>query len=527
MCSAVSETLFLRLVIRSSFDIGAAQGRSFTADLCRDRAARNVRSREGFSARPVSQIATPGTNRPVPSLKVGAFWLHARGASARYASCCSARGRGEEKVTAEAVKNGDMNGVSFEAARLALAHLQFDGAAARQVALERAARICSVALGVERVGVWLLENGGRELVCPGIFVRADDSCRSESALDLTGASAYRRALETRKVIVANDAQGDSATREFAEIYLKPHGITSTLDASVFRDGEVVGVVCLEHVGAMRTWSDAENAFAASVADLVGLVLEQTARRQAEAELRDRVADEADLHRHALLGQVTASIAHDFANVMLGVGLAAEALPGSSDEERGGLHDDLGRWSRIGMDLVQRLREFSVAERKAAYCDATHVLTQLETMLALLCKRRAELRVDHAPGPVWVAISRTDMERVLFNLVLNARDAIEPVGQIGVALRVLPETLAIDVCDDGKGLSKELIGQVFEPYFTTKALGTGLGLATVRSIIDAAGGQVEVSSRPGQRTCFTVSIPRVEPLSVEPAAAHAEATTKGV
>src|SRR6185436_15187741 len=112
----------------------------------------------------------------------------------------------------------------------------------------------------------------------------------------------------RRVIVANDARQAPETRELTESYLRPLGITSMLDAPVFRDGEVVGVVCFEHVGSPRAWSDAESTFASSVADMLGMLLEQTARRAAEAELRDRVADESDRYRHALIGQIALGVA---------------------------------------------------------------------------------------------------------------------------------------------------------------------------------------------------------------------------
>lgn len=398
--------------------------------------------------------------------------------------------------------------VSFEAARLALAHLAFDDERQRDDALARAARICSGALGVERVGVWLLDPDRQRLVCPNLFVRSEGGCRTGGSIDLTAVPAYRDALAARKVIVADDVQQTEATRELADAYLGPLGITSMLDAPVFRNGEVVGVVCLEHVGPPRVWSDAESAFVSSVADMLGMFFEHTARRLAERALRDRIADEADHHRHALMGQIAAGVAHDFGNVLQGITLVVGELSGAGEGQRAELESELLKWTGSGAALVGQLRSFATAPRQRAWCEVTGVLMQLEPMLALLCRGFAAVRLDLELSPVWAPVSRTDLERVVFNLVLNARDAAEKLGHVTLRLRTRGERLALEIRDDGSGISEDLLVHVFRPYFTTKAHGTGLGLATVRAIVEAADGEITVTSVPGEGSCFTVLLPRL-------------------
>jgi signal transduction histidine kinase len=399
--------------------------------------------------------------------------------------------------------------VSFETARLALARLNFDGDNERDAAMVRAARICSSALDVERVGVWLLQPGAHQLICPNVFVRSEDRCRAGETIDLDAVPAYRDALTSRKVVVAHDARSAPSTRELTEVYLRPLGITSMLDAPVFREGEVIGVVCLEHVGPPRVWSDAECNFASSVADMLGMLLEQTARRAAEVALRDRIADEADQHRHALIGQIAAGLAHDFGNVMQGIVAVAADLPGATTE-RAQLQQDLATLASAGTDLVRQLRTFTGAPRQSDHCDVREVLAQLQTILALICKSTAEVLLDLPPKPAWASITRSELERVVLNLVLNARDAIQGFGHISLHLHARGDQLAIEVRDDGQGISQDLLVQVFQPYFTTRAKGTGLGLATVRAIVEGAGGYITVTSKPGQGTCFTVALPEIEP-----------------
>jgi signal transduction histidine kinase len=203
------------------------------------------------------------------------------------------------------------------------------------------------------------------------------------------------------------------------------------------------------------------------------------------------------------------VAHDFGNVLQGIELIVAELQRASRADRVRLEAELTRIASSGTALVQALRSFVRAPRQGDRCDARDVLVQLETMIELLCRRTAEVRLDIGPEPVWVAISRTDLERVVLNLVLNARDAIEGLGHISLGLRPSADQVVIEVRDDGAGISQELLVEVFQPYFTTKAQGTGLGLATVRTIVEAAGGHVTVTSQPGHGSCFTVTVRRVE------------------
>jgi signal transduction histidine kinase len=152
----------------------------------------------------------------------------------------------------------------------------------------------------------------------------------------------------------------------------------------------------------------------------------------------------------------------------------------------------------------------MAPREGNRCEARDVLLQLEAMLAMLCKGAAEVKLEIAPGPAWASISRTDLERVVFNLVLNARDAFAGYGHIRLRLSSSAEQLVIEVHDDGQGISQELLVQVFQPYYTTKTQGTGLGLATVRNLVEGAGGHITVTSKLGQGSSFIVTLPRAVP-----------------
>jgi len=105
----------------------------------------------------------------------------------------------------------------------------------------------------------------------------------------------------------------------------------------------------------------------------------------------------------------------------------------------------------------------------------------------------------------------DLQQVLTNVLLNARDAVEDGGNIWVALAEEQDRVVIRVKDDGKGIPPDMIGRIFEPLVTTKRGqgGTGLGLAISRRIIHASDGEIDVASTPGNGAEFSITLPRTE------------------
>jgi two-component system sensor histidine kinase HydH len=101
-----------------------------------------------------------------------------------------------------------------------------------------------------------------------------------------------------------------------------------------------------------------------------------------------------------------------------------------------------------------------------------------------------------------------INQVLLNLYLNAIESMEPGGELGVELSADEEAhlIEIRVSDTGCGISREHLSRIFDPYFTTKSTGTGLGLAIAHNIMEAMGGKINISSRPGKGTTFTIKIP---------------------
>ena len=136
------------------------------------------------------------------------------------------------------------------------------------------------------------------------------------------------------------------------------------------------------------------------------------------------------------------------------------------------------------------------------------------MLRAAVGTRSTLSYQAAAAAAAVAIGRSQVEQLLLNLVLNSRDAIAARGMIQIAVRdavaaddAPPQSIVLSVSDNGAGMDEAIRSRVLEPYFTTKARGTGLGLSTVFAIVNRAGGAVRVESEPGAGTTVTLLLPR--------------------
>jgi|GEM_PF-3012565 signal transduction histidine kinase len=140
-------------------------------------------------------------------------------------------------------------------------------------------------LGLERVSVWLYNDIHSKIHCINLYEKTPHRHTSGVELAAIDYPAYFKALETQRTIAADDACIDSRTSEFATEYLPALGITSMLDAPIWLKGEMIGVVCHEHIGPLRQWTLEEENFAGCIADLITLAMEAQERKQAQIALQ--------------------------------------------------------------------------------------------------------------------------------------------------------------------------------------------------------------------------------------------------
>ena len=258
------------------------------------------------------------------------------------------------------------------------------------------------------------------------------------------------------------------------------------------------------------------------------------------DVSERVALEAQLlHAQKMdaVGRLAGGIAHDFNNLLTAIRMTAtlviEELPNGSP-----LATELQEIERSvdrGSSLTRQLLAFSKRELlQPALIDAGEVVTGIEPMLRRLIAKSVTFDIRASLQPWRVLADRGQLEQVVLNLALNARDAMPDLGTlfIGVGTTTIdvetargnPGLLARDyvtitVRDSGTGMSPEVQAHLFEPFFTTKDVGkgTGLGLSTVYAIVQQCGGAIAVHSAIGEGSTFIVYLPRAVTDVVPPAA----------
>ena len=255
-------------------------------------------------------------------------------------------------------------------------------------------------------------------------------------------------------------------------------------------------------------------------------LDVTDRRTLEEELRQSQKMEA-------VGRLAGGIAHDFNNLLTAISgygeLALTKLDGVPARE---YVEEMQRASERAAQLTRQLLAFSRRQvLQFEVVDVNAVVADLERMLARLLGAGIDLdvRLDASLAPT--KADPGQLQQVVLNLALNARDAMPDGGTLTIATANEGPNVVLTVSDTGEGMDEETLARVFEPFFTTKPAGegTGLGLATVYGIVKQTGGEVSVRSARGEGTIFEVSLPRssdsvADRIDAEvPEAEEAEAT----
>jgi len=160
------------------------------------------------------------------------------------------------------------------------------------------------------------------------------------------------------------------------------------------------------------------------------------------------------------------------------------------------------------ELVVHMRDFTRLDRaRVSEFDVTEGLKSVVYLARSVIPSEIEIIEDYGPVPR-IVCTPSQLNQIFLNLVVNASQAIEGEGRITVSTRWEGDFVRIDVADTGTGVPTEIIGRIFEPYFTTKpeGIGTGLGLNIARDIARAHGGDITVESRPGEGAVFSVFLP---------------------
>jgi PAS domain S-box-containing protein len=245
-------------------------------------------------------------------------------------------------------------------------------------------------------------------------------------------------------------------------------------------------------------------------------------RAAKASIESQLAETREqlllAERRATLGTLAGGVGHELRNIAQIQIAALDELAGALAE--GGdatprVREILPELERVGDHISlhgQRLMQLArPGPDRVAPIDLNEVVRDVEKMLRLAGKlRRVELVMSLA-GELTVTVNRTRIEQILVNLITNAVDAIGMDGTVTVATRESDDgkRVIVEVKDTGTGIDPEILGKIFEPFYTTKGpeRGTGLGLPVVREIVASYGGHLAVDSKLGVGTTFRFDLPR--------------------
>jgi two-component system, cell cycle sensor histidine kinase and response regulator CckA len=262
--------------------------------------------------------------------------------------------------------------------------------------------------------------------------------------------------------------------------------------------------------------------------VAAVLLDVTEKQQLEARY---------LHAQKLeaVGRLAGGVAHDFNNlltIITGYSQMIEAARGK-DPVLGTYLSEIRAAADRAAVLTRQLLAFSRQEVvQPVVLSVNETLGGIERMVRRLVGEEVRLEIELAPTLPAVRMDRGQLEQVVMNLVVNARDATQAGGLIRIATSQIPwervpnpgegaaqgPYVVLTVADNGSGMTAETQSRVFEPFFTTKerGKGTGLGLATVHGIVKQAGGQVALQSTTGVGTTFDVYLPAVHESAQQPA-----------
>jgi len=317
----------------------------------------------------------------------------------------------------------------------------------------------------------------------------------------------------------SDLNGIHKVMEIRDIFKAPRirypqdawdkGIRMMLDVPLTLGMEVTGLLRV-FLTEQRSFSDEEKDFLMHVAEQCACAIRKVSFIENQKAMYDQLALQTE--KLAALGRMAAGIAHEINNPLAGILLFSSNLKKKVPAE-GPIKDGLDIIVRETIrckGIIQELLNFSRArELQMEVSDVNEIIKKALSILD------NEFRLKHididcrlSPRPLKFNLDGNQIEQVFVNLMINAMNAIEEKGTITVTSAADPggKMARVEIIDTGCGIKQEDLSKIFEPFFSTKENGTGLGLAVSYGIVKNHGGDIDVSSQPGQGTHFTLTFP---------------------
>lgn len=230
-----------------------------------------------------------------------------------------------------------------------------------------------------------------------------------------------------------------------------------------------------------------------------------------------------LQSHQLLGQMARGVAHDFKNVLSVMSLALQLLSQKQGDDPeviklvDKLHQNVGRMTELSINLSELGKSQHV---ETSRLDVNESIEKVRGYIDYICPEQVDVAFQLGEDLPIIDASEAQLQQVLLNLVVNARDAIVEKGEGTITVQTRTEDVSADdernvaegryavmsVHDDGVGMDDESRAAVFEPFYSTKEEGTGVGLSTVYAIVQQGRGYIDIESEPGEGTKVCVYLP---------------------
>ncbi|MFY9620577.1 MAG: ATP-binding protein [Pyrinomonadaceae bacterium] len=249
----------------------------------------------------------------------------------------------------------------------------------------------------------------------------------------------------------------------------------------------------------------------------------TQRKLAEEQVLQQAAELQRAAQLSFVGELAAGLAHEIKNPLAGIQGVVDILirrRDKNDPEREaleGVRHEVERIDSTVRALLDRARPRLISVRESSLSDiVVRAINLARAQLANTATGNRNVSIEFQPpaDPITVAIDPAQIEDAVLNLIINAIEAVDDDGTVKIQVarsknessEEFEDEAIVEVSDNGRGISEEDLARIFNPFFTTRTGGTGLGLPAVRRIARAHGGRVEVNSVPGEGSTFSLHLP---------------------
>lgn len=387
-----------------------------------------------------------------------------------------------------------------------------------------ACRELAQAFEIPRAVAALLNETKTEAIIVAEYLANDRPSVLGQTIPLTDDSSAQHVLTRQIPFIVDDVQNGPQAPSLSDS-LRQHGIISVLIVPLIFEETVLGILGLGSIES-RYFLDEEVNLAQSVASQVSGVL---ARLRLDLERRRWEAQYYQAQKMEALGRLTGGVAHDFNNILTVILGNSSMLLQSLNQGHPFRQEieQIRQSAERAATLIRQLLAFSRQQiLQPSILNINDIIVNLEKMLRRVIGEDIDLVTILEPQLGQVTADAGQIEQVIMNLVVNARDAMPEGGRLIIETAniyldemysrqsvgvVAGPYVVLAVSDTGVGVDAETHARIFDPFFTTKpqGKGTGLGLATAHGIINQSGGHIWVYSEPGKGATFKIYLPRVE------------------